>query len=443
VLLVSAALCASSALHSQEANQVSDVIPFPTTIRTLDNGLNVIVMPMPTDGLAAFWTVVRTGSRDEYEAGRTGFAHFFEHMMFRGTERYPAEQYLRFMIGIGADANAYTTDDHTAYHIAMAAEDLEQVLDIESDRFQNLSYSEPAFQTEAGAVYGEYRKSRTEPMFSLYEAAVATAFHEHTYGHTTMGFERDIAAMPTLYDYSREFFKRYYRPENTVLLFTGDVTAERVLPLVERYYGGWQRGYVTPKIPVEPEQTSERRVDVEYDGQTLPILWVGYKIPAFAPADRMRVSAELLAELTFGETSEVYRRLVLDEQVVEYLDAGAGDQRDPGLLEITARVKDPAKVDYVLGVIDDTVAEARASPPDPERLAALQRRLKYGFVMGLQTPDAAASRLAQFIALTGDLEGVRTLYRTYANVTPDDVLGAAVEYLDAKRRTVGVLRTRQ
>jgi zinc protease len=422
---------------------VSDIIPFETTIRTLDNGLVAIVMPMPSDGLAAFWSIVRTGSRDEYEPGRTGFAHFFEHMMFRGTERYPAERYLRLMIGIGADANAYTTDDHTAYHIAMAAGDLEQVLDVESDRFQHLSYSEPAFQTEAGAVYGEYRKSRTEPMFTLYEAATAAAFQKHTYGHTTMGFERDIAAMPTLYDYSKEFFKRYYRPENTVLLFTGDVTPERVLPLVEEYYGAWQRGYVPPKIPVEPEQTTERRVAVEYDGQTLPILWIGYKIPAFAPADRTRVAAELLAELAFGETSEVYRRLVLEEQVVELLDAGAGDNRDPGLLDITTRVKDPAKVDYVLGVIDETVAAARASPPDAERLAALQRRLKYGFVMSLQTPDAAASRLAHFIAATGDLDGVRTLYETYAVVTPEDVQRAAVGYLDARRRTVGVIRSRQ
>ena len=442
LLLASAALSVSQALHSQEASQVSDIIPYSTTIRTLDNGLVVILMPMPSDGLAAFWSVVRTGSRDEYEPGRSGFAHFFEHMMFRGTERYPAERYLRFMIGIGADANAYTTDDHTAYHIAMASQDLEQVLDIESDRFQHLSYSEPAFQTEAGAVYGEYRKSRTDPFFSLYEAAVATAFEKHSYGHTTMGFERDIAAMPTMYDYSQEFFKRYYRPENTVLLFTGDVTAERVLPLVERYYGGWRRGYVSPSIPVEPEQTSERRVDVEYDGQTLPILWIGYKVPAFAPADRTRVSAELLAELTFGETSEVYRRLVLDEQMVEFLDAGAGDQRDPGLLEITTRVKDPSKVDYVLRVIDETVAAARTSPPDPKRLAALQRRLKYGFVMSLQTPDVAANRLAHFIALTGNLDGVRKLYETYAAVTPEDVHRAAAEYLDATRRTVGVLRAR-
>ena len=129
---------------------MNDIIPYPVTTDTLDNGLKIIVMPMPSNGLAAYWTIVRTGSRDEYEAGRTGFAHFFEHMMFRGTKRYPAELYAKTMIGIGADANAYTTDDYTAYHESFAAVDLETVMKLESDRFQHLDYSEAAFQTEAG-----------------------------------------------------------------------------------------------------------------------------------------------------------------------------------------------------------------------------------------------------------------------------------------------------
>jgi zinc protease len=435
-------LGAASTLQSQEAIDV-DIIPYATTTRTLDNGLEVIVMPMPSSGLVAYWSIVRTGSRDEYEPGRSGFAHFFEHMMFRGTERYPAEAYQKALAAMGADANAYTTDDLTAYHISMTAADLEQVLDLESDRFQNLAYAEPEFQTEAGAVYGEYRKSRTDPVFTLYEQLMATAFEKHTYGHTTLGFEKDIAAMPTMYDYSLNFFRRYYRPENTVLFIAGDVTPERVLPLVERYYGGWRRGYVTPEVPTEPEQNAERRVSVEYDGQTLPILWIAYKVPAFAPSDRTRVAAELLAELAFGETSETYRRLVLDEQVVEFLDAGADSNRDPGLLEIMTRVKDPAKVDYVLEVIDATIAGVRAAPPDAGRLADLQRRLKYGFVMDLQTPDAVAQRLARFIALTGNLDGVRKLYSTYAAVTPADVQRAATQYLDREHRTIGVLRARK
>jgi zinc protease len=175
----------------------------------------------------------------------------------------------------------------------------------------------------------------------------------------------------------------------------------------------------------------------------LPIIFIGYKVPAFAPKDRTRVAAELLAELAFGETSEAHRRLVLDEQVVEFIESDSNDHRDPNLLYVIARVKDPAKVDYVLGVIDDTVAAARAAPPDAQKVAALQRRLKYGFLMGLQTPEAVAARLAQFIAMTGDLDGLQALYDTYAEITPDDVQRAAAQYLDASRRTVGVLREKQ
>jgi zinc protease len=228
-----------------------------------------------------------------------------------------------------------------------------------------------------------------------------------------------------------------------VLFIAGDIAPTPVFALVEKYYGGWRRGYVPPKIPAEPEQTAERRVDVSYDGQTLPIVIVAYKLPAYDAADRTRVAADLFADLAFGETSEAYRRLVLEEQVVEDVDAGAGYNRDPGLLEIYAHVKDPAKVDYVLGVIDETVAKFRAEPPDAARLADLQKRLRYGFLMGLQTPDAVASHVAQFIALSGDLAGLDRLYATYAAITPADVQTAAERYLHAERRTVGVLRSRQ
>ncbi len=441
--LLLALLAASTTAPSQEATNPNGIIPFPVATHTLDNGLKVIALQMPSDGLVAFWSVVRTGSRDEYEPGRSGFTHFFEHMMFRGTERYSADAYRRIVTEIGANANAFTTDDLTAYYLSLTAADLERVIEIESDRFQNLSYAESAFRTEAGAVYGEYRKNRTDPEFALYERLMAVAFEHHTYGHTTLGYERDIAAMPTLFDYSRSFFARYYRPENTVLLFAGDVDASRIFTLVQQHYSGWQRGYVAPEIPVEPEQTAERYLEVAYEGQTLPWLWVAYKIPAFEPGNRTRAAADLLAALAFGETSDAYRKLVLDEQVVELLTASADANRDPGLLNIEARVKDPAKVDYVLATIDATVAAYRDAPPSAERLAALQQRLKYGFLMSLQTPDAVASRLARFVALGGDLDGIDTLYATYGAITPADVQAAAQSYLAAERRTVGVLRARE
>src|SRR5690606_19771172 len=397
-------------------------------------------MPMPSNGLVAFWTIVRTGSRDEYEKGRTGFAHFFEHMMFRGTERYPTERYQRILTEIGADANAYTTDDLTAYHVSLAAEDLETVMELESDRFRHLASSQGDFVTEAGAVYGEYRKGGTDPLFALYEAVVETAFDVHPYGHTTMGFEADIAAMPALYDYSREFFARHYRPDNTLLFVAGEVEPGHVLDEVAKRYADWTPGYVPPPVPEEPEQRAERRVDVDYDGRTLPVVWLAYKIDAFDPDNRLRVAADFLAELAFGETSEAYRRLVLDEQVVEFLAAGAGWNRDPGLLDVYARVKDPRNVDYVIDVRDDTATRFRAVPPDLDALAALKSRIRYDFLMGFETADRAAERVARPLAISAGLDGLEALHTAYAGVAPDDVQAAADAYLRPERRTVGVLR---
>ena len=424
---------------SQET-QTSGIIPYETHAETLDNGLKVIFMPMEGQGLISYWSIVRTGSRDEFEEGRSGFAHFFEHMMFRGTEKFPSELYDEALTTIGANGNAYTTDDLTAYHLSIAAEDLERAIELESDRFKSLSYSKPVFETEAGAVYGEYRKNRTDPLYTLYEAMTATAFTMHPYAHMVIGHENDIAAMPTMYEYSRSFFSRYYRPDNTVIFIAGNVESDSVMELLAEHYGDWAPGYAAPEIPVEPAQQEERRVEVTYEGRTLPYIWLAYKFDRFRPENATYVAADILVDLAFGSTSELYQKLVIDEQVVERLNATTNVNRDPGLLDIYARIKDPERVDYVIESIDTTIAAFQASTPDPERLAAVQSRLKYEFLMGLQTPESIARRLTRYVGVTGGLEGVEALYRTYESITPGDVQNAARLYLDSTRRTVAILR---
>jgi len=439
VILSLVGLLAAGTVAGDES-AMSGIFPYPTHVETLDNGLKVILVPMSSEGLATYWSVVRTGARDEYEPGHTGFAHFFEHMMFRGTEKYPQDRYNEIVTEMGADANAFTSDDLTAYHLTISVDDLERVMEIESDRFQNLSYSEPAFRTEAGAVYGEYRKNRMSPFFTIYEAVHKEAFDVHTYGHTAMGYEEDIKAMPTMYDYSKSFFSRYYRPENVVLLVVGDIEIEPTLAMIRDYYGGWQPGYVAPQVPVEPRQKREKRIQVPYPGQSLPILWVAYKMDAFDPANRSRVAADLLAELAFGETSDIYKKLVLDEQVVEFLAAEADIQRDPGLMGIFSRIKDPSRVDYVLGEIDRTITRYQGSAPDPGRLADLKSRIKYAFLMGLDTPDHVAGGLARFISATGGIEAVDELLAAYDSITPEEVQAAAAKYLTPDQRTIAVLK---
>jgi zinc protease len=255
-----------------------------------------------------------------------------------------------------------------------------------------------------------------------------------------MGYEEDIAAMPTMFDYSQSFFSRYYRPENTILFIAGGLEVAPVMRLVNTYYGKWEPGYVPPEIPVEPVQETERRIDVSYSGRTLPVLALAYKSAAFDPADRDRVAADLLVELAFGSTSEIYRQLVLDEQVLEFLATDAGLNRDPSVIFIYTRIKDPDKVDYVLETIDATIAQYQQSLPDDERLAALKSRLRYDFLMGLETPDDIARGLARHIAISGGLLGIEELYSAYETVSAEEIRAAARHYLTADRRVVAVLR---
>jgi secreted Zn-dependent insulinase-like peptidase len=199
---------------TQDAKKEQAIFPFPVHRTQLENGLVVISVEYDSPGIVAYYTVVRTGSRNEVEPGLSGFAHFFEHMMFRGTPRFSEGKYNDALKGLGADSNAFTTDDWTCYHITASAAALETIVDVEADRFQNLKYSEADFQKEARAVLGEYNKSASSPLMLLDEKMQDAAYTTHTYKHTTIGFLKDIVDMPNQYQYSLKFFDRWYRPEN-------------------------------------------------------------------------------------------------------------------------------------------------------------------------------------------------------------------------------------
>ena len=210
-MLATAALVASIATTS--AQDAARIFPFPVSVFELDNGLRVVGVDYDSPGIVAYYTVVRTGSRNEVEPGFSGYAHFFEHMMFRGTEKYSTDAYGAVVKRIGADANAFTTSDWTTYYIVASADALETMMDLESDRFRHLQYSEEDFKTEAGAILGEYNLNFSNPVSLLREKLHDLAYTTHPYKHTTIGLLDDIQEMPNHYDYSLEFYDRYYRPE--------------------------------------------------------------------------------------------------------------------------------------------------------------------------------------------------------------------------------------
>jgi zinc protease len=414
--------------------------PFPVSEKTLPNGLRTYVVQYDSPGQVAYYSVVRTGSRNEIEPGRSGFAHFFEHMMFRGTDRYPQDKYNDAIKAMGADSNAFTSDDQTVYHILAGKTALPKIVEIEADRFQSLSYKEPEFQKEARAVLGEYNKSASSPLQKMAEALCDHAFTTHTYKHTTIGFLRDIEDMPNQFAYSRQFFDRYYRPDNVVLLVVGDVTPAEVFPLVEQHYGGWKSGPARPLIPAEPPQTKEKRVALGWKGATLPVLLMGYHAPAFAPGNVDVPALEALAELAFSQRSPLYKRLVLKEQRVETLDGSFDRHVDPNLFTIYARIKKPEDLGPVEEAIEEELGRVGREGVDERALADVVAHTRYAFAGRLSTADRVALVGAEFVSLTGRLSSIDEYFAAFRRVTAAEVQRVARTIFVPRNRTVVTLK---
>jgi zinc protease len=316
----------------KQAPSKSDVLPFKATEKQLPNGLKVIVVPTGFPNLVSVTIPVQTGSRNEVEPGKSGFAHFFEHMMFRGTKTYPPEKYQDIITKAGARQNAYTSDDLTNYYTTFAKQDLETVLKVEADRFQHLDYSEAAFKTESRAVLGEYNKNSANPMQKLFEAQRDAAFNTHTYKHTTMGFLKDIEDMPNQYQYSKTFFDRWYRPERTTIIIAGDVDPKSAIALVEKYWSGWKRGSYKVAVPAEPAPQGAQYRHVNWPSPTLPLVTVAFRAPAFSDTKKDQAALSMLLSLSFGRTSSLYKRLVQDEQKVDQLFDYTPARVDPSLV---------------------------------------------------------------------------------------------------------------
>jgi zinc protease len=418
------------------------LFPYNYTIDDLPNGLRLVTVPTDYPNLVALYIVVQTGSRNEIEPGKSGFAHFFEHMMFRGSENYTSEQRDAILKKAGAEANAYTSDDRTIYHETFSKEDLDEVMKIEADRFMRLKYSLPQFQTEALAVKGEYDKNSANPFSKLYEVLRETSFKTHTYSHTTMGYLKDIQDMPNQYEYSQEFFKRFYRPEYTTVVLVGDITRQRALDLTSKYFGEWKRGNYVADIPSEPKQTEPRTAHIDWPSPTLPIVAVAFRGPAYSDVDKDKMALDLLAQVAFGENSDLYQKLLLQEQKVDILGPDFSNQMDPELFVVLARIKDSKDVDYVRDQILATYKRYTTELIPQAKLNETRSRLRYSFAIAMDSSDAIASTLAPFISLRRSPETIDKLTALMETITPQDVRDIAAKYFRDDNRTIVTLATK-
>lgn len=411
------------------------VLPAGTTVTMLDNGLQLVVVPLDTPGIVAVQTWMRVGSGEETVPGLTGYAHFFEHLMFHGSEALPQEAREDRLLRLGVEENAWTSQDATVYHLVLPAESLTDVLTVEADRFRRLSLDADGVEKEAGAVYGEWRKGQASPDRALWAATWATAFSVHPYHHTTLGVEADIAQMPSGLAAAERFFSVWYRPEHATLVIAGDAEAvSTAAASVERTFGRWspEPASAWPAADPEPPQTTLRRAQVVWErGPTNPRLSIAWRTPAHAPGSVESAVLSLLPALLTSDVAPLHRRLVDDERRARWLWSEAPDSRHPGLFSLMMELSSDADL---TSVEDDVIAAILALSEDASddavrRLTLARDRQRRALLLGLDSPAAWARALGHASLYRGDVGDLDRELAALAAVTLPDVQRVVRELL--------------
>jgi zinc protease len=257
-----------------------------------------------------------------------------------------------------------------------------------------------------------------------------------------MGYLKDIEDMPNQYQYSLEFYRRFYRPEYSTIILVGDVTRERALSLTKKYFGDWKRGDYVAKIAAEPEQKGARSRHIDWPSSTLPVVAVAFRGPAYSDEVKDKAALDLLGQVAFGENSELYQRLVLKEQKVDILGPDFSNQVDPELFVVVSRVKDRKDLDYVRDQIIATVKKFTAEPIPQQKLDQTRSRLRYSFAMSMNSSDAIADLLTAFVGLRRTPETINKYADLLDTITAEDVRQIAARYLKEDSRTVVTLATK-
>ena len=420
--------------------QSTKIFPYDYKIEELENGLKVVSIPLPNPNIISYYTIVRSGSRNEIEPGKSGFAHFFEHMMFKGTKKVPREAYDEFLTILGAGTNGFTTNDFTCYFVVFAGrENLEKVVSTEADRFINLYYDEEMLKTEAPVIEGEYYASVSNPERRISELLRDTAFEKHSYKHTTLGYLKDILDMPNQFEYSQLYKSRFYAPDNTIVLIVGDYDHSQLMELIKKYYSSWQRSNYVLQTPEEPPQTQAKRAHYDWPTKTLARLAIGFHGPAYSDEKPDKAALNLLAEIAFSRSSPLYQKLIIEEQKCQTLNANFADTRDPYLLLLSATIKKDEDLPYVENEIFNELERLKNEPVGEEILADVKSNLKYSMANALGTTDGVAGELAFYINLATEPSTLNKLFDLYEKITPADIQEMVKKYFQKTSSTVATL----
>ncbi|TLY14733.1 MAG: insulinase family protein [Nitrospirae bacterium] len=403
----------------------------------LTNGLKVLLIEVPKAPVVTVQVWYKVGSRNEV-MGRAGLSHMLEHMMFKGTAKYPKGTFSRTIRKNGGNDNAFTSQDFTAYFENLAGDRVELALELEADRMQGLILDEKEFQLEREVVKEERRlRSEDDPQSFLVESLFAQAFLIHPYHWPVIGWFPDLNAM-TLEDLQRHY-DLYYSPNNATLVIVGDIKAEALLPTIKRLFEPIPKGPSPPQQSIaEPEQRGERRIIVKREAQ-VPFVMAGYRVPNYTSEDSYPLTI-LESILSQGKSSRLYRSLVYEQKTA--LAVGAEYsllQADPDLFYCFALVKPGQKVQEVEQALYRELELIHTTPPTEQELQRAKNQVEASYVFGQDSNFRQAMLLGQAESVGAGWRHVEQFLARIRSVTAEEVQRVARRYLIEDARTVGIL----
>lgn len=403
----------------------------------LTNGLKVLLVEVPKAPVVTVQVWYKVGSRNEV-MGRAGLSHMLEHMMFKGTAKYPKGTFSRTIRKNGGNDNAFTSQDFTAYFENLAGDRVELVLELESDRMQGLILDEKEFQLEREVVKEERRlRSEDDPQSFLVESLFAQAFLIHPYHWPVIGWFPDLNAM-TLEDLQRHY-DLYYSPNNATLVIVGDIKAEALLPTIKRLFEPIPKGPSPPQqFIVEPEQRGERRIVVKREAQ-VPFVMAGYRVPNYTSEDSYPLTI-LESILSHGKSSRLYRSLVYEQKTA--LAVGAEYsllQADPDLFYCFALVKPGQKIQEVEQALYREIEQIQTNPPTEQELQRAKNQVEASYVFGQDSIFRQAMLLGHAESVGAGWRHVEQFLARIRSVTAEEVQRVARRYFVEDARTVGIL----
>jgi len=416
----------------------NDFVPEEIRAYTFDNGLRIVVWPDHDIPNVVMYNFVRAGGRNEYPS-ITGLSHFFEHMMFNGTDRRKQGEFDEIMEAAGGANNAYTSKDLTVYQDWFPRSALEIIFDLEGDRLENLAIDPDVVESERGVVYSERRMRYDNDNFGrLYLEMNATAFTAHPYQFPVIGWASDVENWTQ--EDLENYFLTYYAPNNLTMVFTGDVTPEEVFELAEQYFGDIPAQTPPQAIrTVEPEQLGERRLLIEMDSPT-PLLHVTFHAGSATDPSTQAMNV-LLNVLIGGESSRLHRLFVEEEQLALAVGGFQMEGFDPGLVYFYLTLPPGADIAAVEGRLLDELYEIANEGVSAAELEKARNIMIADYWRGLATIDGKASALGHAEVFLGDYQRAFSLPDELAAISAEQVRAAAENVFDRRKMTVGVLRS--